>query len=74
MHLLSDWRTISRRAWSMRLIALSVLLSGAEVAIPYLDGVLPIPRGTFAALAGVVSVSAAVARLLAQGRTGDDAE
>ena len=52
----------------MRLIALSAILSGAEVALPYLD--FHFERGTFAVLAGVVSLAAAVARVLAQPEPG----
>lgn len=64
MQLLDDWKAVARRAWSMRLIALSFVLSALEVALPYLDG--HFPRGTFAVLAGLVSLAAAVARLVAQ--------
>ncbi len=48
----------------MRFIALSVILSALEVALPYVSDLFP--RGTFALLAAAVSVSAAVARLVAQ--------
>ena len=48
----------------MRLIALSAILSAAEVALPYLDD--RFERGTFAVLAAVVSLGAAAARLVAQ--------
>lgn len=48
----------------MRLIALSAILSAVEVAIPYLDDTMP--RGVFAVVAGVVSLSAGIARLVAQ--------
>jgi hypothetical protein len=64
MHLIDNWKAVARRAWSMRLIALSAILSAAEVALPYLDD--RFERGTFAVLAAMVSLGAAAARLVAQ--------
>lgn len=64
MNLIDNWKAVATKAWSMRLVLLSAVLSAAEVALPYLDGAMP--RGTFAILAMAVSVSAAVARLVAQ--------
>lgn len=64
MHFIDNWKAVAKKAWSMRLIALSTILSAIEVAIPYLDDTMP--RGMFAVLAGFVSVAAAMARLVAQ--------
>jgi hypothetical protein len=50
----------------MRFIALSALLSALEVVLPYIDDLFP--RGVFAVLAGVVSMGAAISRLVAQPR------
>ena len=36
---------------------LAAMLSAVEVAIPYLDGVLPLPPGIFALLAGIVTLA-----------------
>ena len=66
MKLADDWRKIVRKAWSFRLIALSAVFTGLEVAMPFLDGVLPVERGVFAALAGVTSALALIARIMAQ--------
>lgn len=66
MALLSDWRRVLKRAWSVRLIALSILLSAAEVGLSVFTDDPPIPRATFAVLAMAVTLAAAVARLLAQ--------
>ena len=68
MKLIDDWKAVAKRAWSMRLIVLSAVLSAAEVALPYLDD--RFPRGTFAVLAGVVSLAAGIARVLAQPEPG----
>ena len=64
MHLIDNWKAVAKKAWSLRLIALSVILSAAEVALPYLDD--RFERGTFAVLAMAVSVAAGVARLISQ--------
>jgi hypothetical protein len=62
----SNWRTVLRHAWSVRLAALAVLLSGAEVAMSCLAGSPPISAGWFAALSGTVTIAAAVARFVSQ--------
>lgn len=64
MNLIDDWKAVAVKAWSMRLVLLSAVLSAAEVAIPYLDDTLP--RGRFAVLAGLVSLAAGIARVVAQ--------
>lgn len=64
--LVSNWRDVLRKAWSVRLLLLAGLLSGLEVALPLIDGVYEIPRGVFAALSAVTVAAAFVARLLAQ--------
>jgi len=61
-----DWKSILKRAWSVRLIGISVVMSGAEVALPYLDGVLPVEPGIFALLSFGTTIAAGVARLVAQ--------
>jgi len=42
MKLVANWRAVLRRAWSVRLMLAAGLLSGAEIALPLLDGLLPI--------------------------------
>lgn len=69
-----NWRAVLRRAWSVRLILLAGALSGAEVAMPLLDGLLPIPRGVFAALSGLATALAFGARLIAQKDVSDGEE
>lgn len=66
--LVDNWRCVLRYGWSLRLMVLSTVLSGLEVAMPYLDGVLPVGRGTFGALAGLTTIGAAVARFVAQSK------
>lgn len=66
MKLIPDWRRVLSRAWSVRLIALAVVLQAVEIAWPYLDGVLPVSRAVFAILTIIISAAAVVARLLLQ--------
>lgn len=66
MRLIADWRRVLRRAWSVRLMIVAGILSGVEVALPFLDGALPVPAGAFAALSAFTTAAAFVARLLAQ--------
>ncbi len=71
MRLVDEWRWIIRKAWSVRLLVLAGILSGLEVAIQVLVGFtvkLPIPPGIFAALSGVVTFAALIARFVAQTR------
>ncbi len=69
----SDWKTILKKAWSIRLMAVASALSGVEIAMPMLDGVLDMPRGMFAGLSGIVTAAAFVSRLVAQ-RSMNDAD
>lgn len=69
MNLREDWDWILKRAWSVRLMALAAILSGAEVMLSVLSAYqvkLPIAPGTFAALSGAVTIGAFVARFVAQ--------
>ncbi len=66
MHLVADWKAILRHAWSIRFLLLAGLLSGAEVALPLLQGLLPISPGLFAGLSLIAVAAAFVARLVAQ--------
>jgi hypothetical protein len=66
MRLIDGWRAVLRKAWSIRLMLLAALLSGLEVVLPLLDGVLPLPPGMFAALSFVTVAAAFIARVVAQ--------
>ena len=66
MQLLPNWRAVLQRAWSIRLMILAGLLSGVEIALPLLDGVIDIPQGVFAALSFAATAGAFVTRLIAQ--------
>ena len=69
MNLVPNWRLVLQRAWSVRLMLLAALLSGAEAALPLLgDFVVP---GWFAALSALIVSAAFLARLLAQRNMND---
>ena len=66
MRVVANWRAVLKHAWSLRLMALAAILSGVEVALPMLDGALPIPPLWFASAAGLITMAAMVARFVAQ--------
>lgn len=61
-----DWRRVLRCAWSIRLLALSAILSGLEVAFAAFVDHPPFAPGRFAMLSGLVTVAAFGARFIAQ--------
>lgn len=72
MKLLPNWKTLLRKAWSIRLMLLAGLLSAAEIVLPLFADA--IPRGPFAALTLLAVGGAFVSRLLAQKEITDDAK
>lgn len=69
MKLASNWKTIVTRAWSVRLMILAGLLSGAEAAVAMFPGVfdaLGISQGYAAVASLVITALALWARLIAQ--------
>lgn len=66
--LIHNWWLVVKHAWSIRLILLAGILSGAEVMLPLIQDLLPIPRGIFASLSGLVACGAFVARIVAQSK------
>lgn len=64
MRMIAEWRRIVRKAWSVRLMLLSGVLSGAEIVLPMFADILP--RGLFSILTIIAVAGAFVARLTAQ--------
>lgn len=64
MRLYDNWKTIVKRAWSVRLMLLAAILSSAEVLLPFFADEMT--RGVFAALSALTVSAAFVARLVAQ--------
>ncbi len=65
MKLIDEWRIVLNKAWSVKFQVIAALFSALEVALPLVK-----PDGTsnnvFAILAGVTTLLAIVARVLAQ--------
>jgi hypothetical protein len=66
LKLRNDWRMILKRAWSVRLMAVSAVFSGLEILVQVFMENPPIPRYWFAAVAFLVAVIAPFARLVSQ--------
>ena len=66
MQLYENWTLIARKSWAVRFSLLAALLSGLEVVCSVFTDSPPIDRTTFAAVAFVITIAAAVARLVAQ--------
>lgn len=64
MRVLSDWRWLLRRAWSVRLALLAAVLSAIEIFVQLLAATRPTPW--FAMAAALTSLAAALARIVAQ--------
>lgn len=78
MKLLSNWRRVLRRAWSMRLMLLAGLLTGCEavitaVGVENVPMLRDVPASARALLILLVIGGAFVARLVAQKEMDDDA-
>ncbi|TWH04548.1 hypothetical protein L614_000100002490 [Ochrobactrum sp. J50] len=66
MKLVSDWKRVLRYGWSIRLLLIAGILSGLEVALPYIGDAYLIPTGAFAALSVLVTMAAFAMRLISQ--------
>lgn len=64
--LIANWRGVLKHAWSVRLLAGAALFSGLEVALPFLDGYLPISEWGRALIYFGVTVAALALRFVAQ--------
>jgi len=66
LKLVSDWKRVLRYGWSIRLLLIAGILSGLEVALPYIGDAYLIPTGAFAALSVLVTMAAFAMRLISQ--------
>ena len=65
MMLLPDWKKVLTKAWSVKFLALSAILSGCETILQ-ISGVQALPAGVAPAVVGVLSALGILARVLAQ--------
>jgi putative flippase GtrA len=70
--LIPDWRKVLRYAWSVRLMFLAAVLSGLEMALPFLPAFLVLHPGVYALLSFVVTMSAVLSRFVAQKKISGD--
>ncbi len=66
MLLVPNWRSVVRRAWSVKLMLLAAVLSGAEVAMPLLEHWPQVPTGLLALLSALTTTAAFIARITLQ--------
>lgn len=71
--LIPEWKQVLRRAWSIKFMLLAGALSAGEVFLQITD-TAAIPKGVFAALSGLVTTFAMVARVMAQHEAEQNAE
>jgi hypothetical protein len=72
MKLITNWRAVLTRAWSVQMTALNALLGYAVYAIPYLqDYVSPT---TFLVIMATIAVLTIVVRLIPQKKVNPDAD
>ena len=64
MRVSDNWRTLVRKAWSVKFMVLAFAFTMAEVMLPFFSDAVP-PR-TFALLSGLAVAGAFVSRLIAQ--------
>ena len=65
MQLVPDWKWILTKAWSVRFLGLSALVSGCE-AVMQIAGPSLFPPGVAPAVIGVLSALGILARVMAQ--------
>lgn len=67
MELITNWKEVAKKAWSMRMLYLAIVFSICEVALMLLPVWREvIPQGTFAILAAIAETGAVVGRVLKQ--------
>ena len=65
MSLLPDWRSILKRAWSVKFLTMAAVVSGCETILQVSGNAL-LPAGVGSAITGVLASLGILARVLAQ--------
>lgn len=71
MSIISDWKWVLTKAWSVKFMLLAAAFSALEVSFPLLEGYVDIPPRTFAAISGLLTMAAFISRFYAQVREKD---
>ncbi len=64
MKLYENWKSIVKKVWSVRLMAIAFVMTVAEVMLPFFSDA--VPDKVFALLSGLCVAGAFVSRLVAQ--------
>lgn len=72
MKLVWNWKRVLKHAWSIRLIVVAGVLSGAEIALPLIREAIDVPAGVFAGLSFLATAGAFISRLVAQEQVSGD--
>jgi len=64
MRLYDNWKTIVKKAWSLRFMELAIVCEVAQVVLPMYTDI--IPRGAFLALIGFAVIGSYISRLVYQ--------
>ena len=64
--IIANWKDVLKRAWSVRFIALIIVMASAGPALPFIDEVVHIPRLLYAIAIITTGVAALVARFIPQ--------
>jgi hypothetical protein len=73
MRLVEDWRTVLRKAWSVKFNVAAAICGGGEIAVQIWQPT-SIRPGVFAGIAFIVSIAATAARVMAQKELTNDAK
>lgn len=66
MPLLANWRAVLLRAWSIRFIALALIVQAIDLGLPFFYGRLPVDDAVFGWLTIAFGLAAGVSRLIPQ--------
>lgn len=61
-----DWKAILKHAWSVRLIVITAILTGAEAALPFVTEFVSANPVVWALITFSVTVAALISRIVAQ--------
>lgn len=70
MKLVEDWRSILKKAWSVKFNIAATLFGAAEVVVALVQPA-SIPNGVFAGIAACISILSNVSRVMAQKELSD---